>query len=199
MDIFPKGISRSFQTKTSKFCPQAFSFLFGLHILSGLVAEIPFFPAASAISIMGHVLPERDSYSRGQTLESFVLLKLIKVIHGVGKLFEGKKVAENLVFFFLPLSKLFLEYCSHEIVISAHLWQIVKMAKYDMINDRVISVSVCWILFCIIIYSQGFHYMSIFSLILANDLLVFKGEFGNFSWQKPQYFKLSEQLNHPTL
>ena len=91
MDIFPKGISRSFQTKTSKFCPQAFSFLFGLHILSGLVAEIPFFPAASAISIMGHVLPERDSYSLGQTLESFVLLKLIKVIHGVGKLFEGKK------------------------------------------------------------------------------------------------------------
>ena len=41
----------------------------------------------------------RDSYSLGQTLESFVLLKLIKVIHGVGKLFEGKKVAENLVFF----------------------------------------------------------------------------------------------------
>ena len=62
----------------------------------------------------------RDSYSLGQTLESFVLLKLIKVIHGVGKLFEGKKVAENLVFFFLPLSKLLLEYCSHEIVISAH-------------------------------------------------------------------------------
>ena len=84
------------------------------------MAEIPFFPAASAISIMGHVLPERDSYSLGQTLESFVLLKLIKVIHGVGKLFEGKKVAENLVFFFLPLSKLLLEYCSHGIVISAH-------------------------------------------------------------------------------
>ena len=145
MDIFPKGISRSFQTKTSKFCPQAFSFLFGLHILSGLVAEIPFFPAASAISIMGHVLPERerDSYSLGQTLESFVLLKLIKVIHGVGKLFEGKKVAENLVFFFLPLSKLLLEYCSHGIVISAHFWRIVKMAKYDMINDILISVSVC--------------------------------------------------------
>ena len=43
---------------------------------------------------MGHVLP--DSYSPGQTLESFVLLKLIKVIHGVRKVFEGKKVAQNL-------------------------------------------------------------------------------------------------------
>ena len=62
------------------------------HILSGLVAEIPF-STSTAISIMGHVLP--DSYSPGQTLESFVLLKLIKVIHGVGKLFEGKKVAEK--------------------------------------------------------------------------------------------------------
>ena len=82
-----------FQTKTSKFCPQAFTFpLPEFHILSGLVAEIPF-STSTAISIMGHVLP--DSYSPGQTLESFVLLKLIKVIHGVGKLFEGKKVAEK--------------------------------------------------------------------------------------------------------
>ena len=48
----------------------------------------------------GTCFAQRDSYSLGQTLESFVLLKLIKVIHGVGKLFEGKKVAENLVFFF---------------------------------------------------------------------------------------------------
>ena len=39
----------------------------------------------------GTCFAQRDSYSLGQTLESFVLLKLIKVIHGVGKLFEGKK------------------------------------------------------------------------------------------------------------
>ena len=92
----PWGIS-AFKQKHRSFVRRLSLFPFQpqFHILSGLVAEIPF-STSTAISIMGHVLP--DSYSPGQTLESFVLLKLIKVIHGVGKLFWGEKSCRKISF-----------------------------------------------------------------------------------------------------
>ena len=100
--IFSPREFSAFKQKHRSFAATARGFILSaFHILSGLVAETIPFPAFTAISIMGTCFySSRTYYSLRQTLESFVLLKLIKVIHGVGKLFEGKKLHKNLQDFF---------------------------------------------------------------------------------------------------